>query len=406
MNFDLNLHGDVTKRQVLREFIDHVSASKERQDEKSHRSGRTTDLNLYVIDNSGYKIGDLDAVMNDITEEPKANGHAKRFVREHTFSEAIITDDIAILSVTTPDKERTDNCVLMTEGEYAWVLTTERQEWRKNIENLIKYIPDFDRLYLSSEYLEALTSDETIDDSFISGFTAEYHAPYAERQATLRFHGGRQEDLDIARREFNATPTRIEFDQTNSPASAIEGATTNTGRISLQSVRQGSQEKAISTITDLTSNYQEIDDMTFGVKQSSNQTSDDNGFSLSGFTAIELKDPDRDIFHLDNVDVDSLEANEDIHTFNKDEEVPLISELKRNVLNSNQYMFADRDRHTLRVVDKDHEEIFDIAVEPPDIIIYPRESATAHSMRDIVQNIYDYDSTYSHNKVEDRVGVS
>ena len=81
----------------------------------------------------------------------------------------------------------------------------------------------------------------------------------------------------------------------------------------------------------------------------------------------------------------------------------MLEELKENVLNSNQYRFGERERDTLRVHDTHHDEIFDLAVEGPDIIVYPRETATAMSLRDIVQEIFEYDSTYSHEKVENPV---
>ncbi len=104
---------------------------------------------------------------------------------------------------------------------------------------------------------------------------------------------------------------------------------------------------------------------------------------MNSFTAIELTDPDRDS------DIDES----------------LIEELKENVLNGLRYKFGQRDQNTLRVYDTYHEEIFDLAVERSNIILYPRESATAMSLRDVVQEIYEYDSTYSHKKVENPVAA-
>jgi hypothetical protein len=259
-----------------------------------------------------------------------------------------------------------------------------RQKWRENtIENLIKYLPQVERLYLSSEYLDAVTSDDVIQDSYVSGFTAKYHAPYAEREATLRFHGGRKEDLKKAEDVFNAKPTRIEFDQTNSPTAAIQGASTNDGRLSLQSVVRGSQDKAVETLLSVSEEYQKLDKSSFEVTHAPIQRSTETGFSVDGFTAIELTDPDRDAM-----------SNQS-----------LMDELKENVLNGNQYRYGVRDKDTIRVFDTYHDEIFDLAIEGSDIIVYPRETATAMSLRDIVQEIFEYDSTYSHEKVENPVAT-
>jgi len=382
MNLDPDRYREMSKREILRELIEHVATSEEDHEDKEHRSGSSTDLNLYLLDNKGFEIGLLDDHINHITQSERVRGHAKKFVKKHTFSEELLGDDTAIVSVTVPKKSRTDDSVWITQGEYIWVLTTVRQKWRKKtIENLIKYLPQVERLYLSSGHLDDVTDEDVIQDSYISGFTAKYHAPYAERQATLRFHGGREEDLEKAERYFDAKPTRIEFDQTNSPTAAIQGSSSNDGRLSLQSVVQGSQDKAVDTLLSVSEEYQELDKASFEVEHASTHRSTESGFSVDGFTAIELTDPDRD------AEVDKS----------------LLEELKENVLNSNQYRFGERERDTLRVYDTHHDEIFDLAVEGPDVIVYPRETATTMSLRDIVQKIFEYDSTYSQKKVENPV---
>jgi hypothetical protein len=383
MSIDSNRYRNMSRREILREFIDHVATSEEEQDKKEHRSGSSTDLNIYLLDNRSYEIGNLDNHINNITHGPRIDGYAKNFVEKHTFSEEIIRDDAAVVRITTPEKSRVDDSMWVSYEEYIWVLTIERQSWRKKIENLIKYLPQVERLYLSSDYLETLTSEDSIDDSYVSGFTAKYHAPYADRQATLRFYDGRKRDLEKTQRYFNAKPTRIEFDQINSPTAAIEAASTNDGRLSFQSVVQGSQEKAVETLLNISEEYQELDRESFEIEHSSKQTSLENGIAIDGFTAIELTDPDR-----------NPEANGS-----------LVEEIEENILNGTQYEYGQRGESTLRVCDTRHGEFFDIGVEPPDIVIYPRESATALSLRDIVQDIFDYDSTYSHEKVENPVAT-
>lgn len=385
MNINPDRYRDMSKREILRELIEHVATSEENQEDKEHRSGSSTDLNLYLLDNQGMEIGSLDDHINHITQSERVRGYAKNFVEKYTFSEEIVGDDTAIVRVTVPKKSRTDKSVWIAHGEYIWVLTTVRQQWRKKtIENLIKYLPQVERLYLSSDYLDSVTDEDVIQDSHVSGFTAKYHAPYAERKATLRFHGGREEDLEKAEEVFDAKPTRIEFDQTNSPTAAIQGSSTNEGRLSLQSVVRGSQDKAVETLLSVSEEYQELDKASFEVEYSVTPESTDTGFSVEGFTAIELTDPDRD-----------SESNES-----------LLEELKNNVLSGNQYRFAERERETVRVYDTHHDEIFDLSVESPNIVVYPRQTATSMSLRDIVQEIFEYDSTYSQEKVENPVASS
>lgn len=106
--------------------------------------------------------------------------------------------------------------------------------------------------------------------------------------------------------------------------------------------------------------------------------------TVDTFTAIELTDPDREF----------------------DADDSLLEELKETVLDSSQYQFGHRvgvdKQDTLRVHDRHHDEVFDLAPEGADIIIYPRTNPTSASMRDIVQHIWAYYPSYSIEKVGDR----
>lgn len=384
MDIDPNRYRQMSKRGIIRDLLEHVVTSEEENKEKGHRSGSTTDLNLYLLDNRGYKIGHLDDYINNITINSNIRKYAKNYVSKHTFAEEVLGEDTALVSITTPEKSRTDDAVWIEQGDYVWVLTTERREWReKTIEKLIKYLPQVERLYLAADELDDLTVDDVIPDASISGFTAQYHSAEKEKRATLRFHGGRRNDLKKAERYFYAKPTRIEFDQKNSPEAAIQAASTNGGRLSIQSIIDGSQEKAVNTLLSVSEEYQERDRGSFEVDFLSKHDSFENGFSVDGFTAIELTSPNRE------VDTNQL----------------LVKQLKESVVNGPQYKVGMRDDSTLRVYDTHHEEIFDLAVEAPNIIVYPRESATAMSLRSIVQKIFEYDSTYSPEKVENPVAL-
>jgi hypothetical protein len=148
----------------------------------------------------------------------------------------------------------------------------------------------------------------------------------------------------------------------------------------MQSVQEGSEAKAADTVLSLTNEYQKLDRKKFTVNHSPTQDKLSSGFSIDGFTSIELTEPDRD-----------GTSEDEIRT-----------ELEENVLNKNQYRYAIRDSgQKIRVFDTDHDEIFDAALEPPDIILYTRQTTTALSLRDFVRKVYDdLDSTYSLNKME------
>ncbi|RDI69566.1 hypothetical protein [Halopelagius longus] len=371
-----------TTREVLHELIEYVVKSEEEMDEKTTRSGDQTDLNIYICDNEGYEIGDLNQWVTHLAESDKVSGHAGNYVANHTFNEEVADDDISLVSITTPAKGREDEFVFVTNDGYLWVLTTIHSDWReKTIENFLKYLPCVERLYLSADNLEDLT--ERIRDSRISGFTAKYHAPNRERDATLTFSGAEPGDLRKAEETFDAKPTRIEFDQKNSPDTAIQGANTNKGRLTMRSVRDGSEPKAVETLLGLTEGYQELDRQSFSVELPPTHDNLENGFAVDGFTAVELTDPDRD-------DAEDL-----------------IAELKQNVLNGNQYRYGIRDSgRKVRVFDTEYSETFDVAVEGPNIILYARDTTTALSLRSFVRKVYDkLDSTYSLSKSQNPVAI-
>lgn len=371
-----------TTREVLHELIEYVVKSEEEMDEKTTRSGDQTDLNIYICDNEGYEIGDLDQWVTHLAESDKVSGHAGNYVANHTFNEKVADDNISLVSITTPAKGREDEFVFVTNDGYLWVLTTIHSDWReKTIESFLKYLPCVERLYLSADNLEDLT--ERIRDSRISGFTAKYHAPNRERDATLTFSGAEPGDLQKAEETFDAKPTRIEFDQKNSPDTAIQGANTNKGRLTMRSVRDGSEPKAVETLLGLTEGYQELDRQSFSVELPPTHDNLENGFTVDGFTAVELTDPDRD-------DAEDL-----------------IAELKQNVLNGNQYRYGIRDGgRKVRVFDTEYNETFDVAVEGPNLILYARDATTALSLRSFVREVYDkLDSTYSLSKSQNPVAI-
>lgn len=372
------LEGQST-REVLSELVEYVVESDDEMCEKSTRGGDQTDLNVYLCDNDGFEIGEMDHWVTRLTEDETISGHTESYIGDHTISEVVAAENTSVVTITTPEKTREDEFVFVTSNGYLWVFTTVHSNWReKTIENLLNYLPCVERLYLSSEDLERLS--DGIPDARVSGFTAKYHAPNRERDATLVFSGAEEDDLERAEETFNAKPTRIAFDQTNSPTTAIQGANNNDGRLTLQSVRKGSQQKAVETLLSLTREYQSLDEEKFEVSYVPAQGRFGSGYAVTGFTSVELVDPDR-------TDV-------------SDEE--LLEELGETILNGSRYDYAERDLgRKLRILDTDCDEVFDLAPEAPNIVLYARENTTALSLRAFVKRVYeDFDSTYRLKKSE------
>lgn len=377
---DIDLDNLKDKEEIIRDLVEHVVKTDEEVEDKETRGGKTTDLKLYLLDNKGFKIGQLDQTIEFLSTSDLTDKNAKNWIAEHVVDENTVSDDISLVKISTPSANRTDDFVFIQNNGYLWILTTERKEWaEKTVENLIKYLPNVERLYLDSEALEDTV--EGLEDAYVSGFTAKYHSPNRARDATLVFHGAEEDDLDKAEEAFQAKPTRIEFDQANSPAAAIQGSQANDGELSLESVRGGSEPKAVATLIGLSEEYQTRDRETYEVEHPPERTVlDDGSCSVNGFTAVELTDPDRD-------SAPNLPA-----------------ELEEEIFSGHQYEIGHWGEDTVFVHDTEHQEIFEVALEPPNIILYARESTSALSLRSFCQEIIDeFDSTYSIQKRQNTI---
>ena len=366
-------------RDVVLELITEVTKSGEEMDEKDSRGGKTTDLKLYIIDSTEDLQGNFSEAGLDVAEDENAKQAAQDFFKEIVIEEETISNHISFLGVTYPRYERTDEVVVIDRGNSLWFLTTELKEWLEDtVEKIIKYLPQLERVYLPSDDLE--DSIRSIIDSEIAGFTAEYHSQHKDRDATLQFHGAEKNDLKKAEDTFSATPTRIEFNQRNSPSTAIQGSGSNDGFFKLESVRKDSEGKATDTLLKTSDEFVLRDNEKFKVEADNSWKLFEPGFVVDEFTSIELYNPERD--EADN----------------------LGHELEEEIFSKNRYRYGQWGDNTYFVFDKDHEEVFEVGVESNELVLHARETTTGLSLRAFCRTLLDgFDSTYSIRKKEMRV---
>jgi len=366
-------------RGVVHELVNEVTKTEEEAKEKSTRGGKSPDLKLYVVDTSERVLGRLNDIATSITESESSKKTAKDFFKKHLIEESRLNSEIWWVEIKTPRYERTDDFVFVKKDDAIWILTTELKDWAEDtVENVIKYIPQMERVYLSSDDLEDVMG--SIIDSEVSGFTAKYRSKHQERKATLRFHGAEPDDMKKAEEHFHATPTRIEFNQRNSPSTAIQGSGSNDGILTVESVRLGSEGKATDTLLDTSKDFTVVDSKRYEVNTDSKVRFFENGFSVDEFTSIELYDPERE--SAENLD----------------------EEIESEILSKNQYQYGRWGENTFFIHDKHHEEIFELGIESPELVLHARETTTALSLRNFCKNILDeFDSTYSIRKKETEV---
>lgn len=365
--------------EIIRELVEYVTKTEDEAEEKGTRGGKTPDLKIFIADNRGYETGKLTGLVEELVLSKRVGANARRFFNDHPVKETTLDEKVSFVEITSPGPDRTSEFVFITHDGYLWVLTTELRDWTKEtIERLIDYVPSLERLYLSSDDLREVTED--LDKSRISGFTAKYSSQHRDRDATLVLHGAEEGDLEKAKNAFGASPSRIEFNQANSPDVAVQGSHSNDGIVTVESVVDGSEDLAVETTRQILGEYEQRDCHSYEVENPPNRRNFEDWFLIDGFTSIGLVDSERE------------------------EAEGIAAEIENEVLNANQYEYGKWGEETFFVHDKEHGEVFELGIEGTSLVLHARETTTALSLRSFCQRILDdFDSTYTIQKQTVRV---
>jgi hypothetical protein len=365
--------------EIIRELVEYVTKTEDEAEEKDTRGGKTPDLKIFIADNRGYETGQLTNLVEELVLDKRVGANARQFFNDHPITETTLDDKVSFVEITSPEADRTSEFVFITHNGYLWVLTTELREWTKEtVERVIDYVPTLERLYLSANDLREVTN--VLDKSRISGFTAKYSSQHRDRDATLVLHGAEEGDLETAKEAFNASPSRIEFNQANSPDVAVQGSHSNDGIVTVETVVEGSEDLAVETAQQILGEYEQRDFHSYEVENPPTRREFEDWFLIDGFTGIELVGSERE------------------------EAKGIVEEIENEVLNSNQYEYGRWGEETFFIHDKEHGEVFELGIEGTSLVLHARETTTALSLRSFCQRILDdFDSTYTIQKQTVRV---
>lgn len=358
---------------ALSVFIDHITRTKEEARAEEERESRKTQVKIFVAENQGFTLGELSAVVETLAEDPHLDKRIQQFISEHNFHEQLIDDRASYVEIDTPKVGRTDQFVFIDDGDYLRIITAERRKWtKKTVERLIRYIPTLERVYLSPSDLEDIV--DGLEDANVSGFTAKYHSYDTEKRVSIRFHGGEERDLEKVETHFNARPTRLEIDQTNSPSEAIQSSVAQEGHFSFSWIRPGSQDKGRETFGDLSASFEDYDRENYRVEQEPTLKRQGAGFAIDGFTTLELIEDGQSSSAADAAEV--LEEK--------------ILDYKRR------YKYSTWEHGKYEVFDAENNEPFEITVEKGEIALHAKEGTTAASFRDFCTLVFEeFNSTYT-----------
>jgi hypothetical protein len=384
MNIDNHALKDKGTEEIVSVLIDHVSKSDEEVQHEREEGRRTTELKVFVAENHGFELGTLSQEIQKLAESENTTKHVDSFITEHNFVEERLNDEVSYVEIHTPNYERTDQFIFLDNEDYLKVLTAERRDWtKKTVENLIRYLPDLDRLFLSSEDLRDIVTG--LPKTTISGFTAKYHSYHTDKRVTIQFHGGTETDLQKVEDEFGARPTRLEFDQANSPTEAIHSSVDRQGYFKFTRVREGSEQKGVETLQQIFHDYEEHDREHFEVEFTPRRIPLKSGFTIEGFTTLQLIEK---------------EENDEV------EKTPS-EKLKEEVLErKRRYEYTEWEPGNYLVFDKEHNEPFEIGVEERDLVVYAKPGTTSVTLRDFCNLILeDFNSTYGVEKTSKSLRV-
>ncbi|PSP56875.1 hypothetical protein BRC72_10685 [Halobacteriales archaeon QH_7_66_36] len=372
MNIDNHALKDKDTEEIVSVLIDHVSKSDEEVQREREEGSRTTELKVFVAENKGFELGTLSQEIQKLAESEDTTKHVDSFITEHNFVEERLNKKVSYVEIHTPNYERTDQFVFLDNADYLKVLTAERRDWtKKTVENLLRYVPDLDRLFLSSEDLRDIVTG--LPKTTISGFTAKYHSYHTDKRVTIQFHGGTESDLQKVEEVFGARPTRLEFDQANSPTKAIHSSVDRQGYFKLTRVRRGSEQKGVETLQQIFHDYEEHDREHFEVEFTPRRIPLKSGFTIEGFTTLQL-----------------IEKEED-----GDDKTPS-EKLKGEILErKRRYDYTVWEPGNYLVFDKEHNEPFEIGIEDRDLVVYAKPATTSVTLRDFCNLILEeFNSTY------------
>lgn len=384
-----NLEGKETGA-ILDRLIQYVTKSDEEiAEEGREKKKTTTELKVFLAENRGLEQGDIEERIENLLFTDGLTKPQTEFFDSHNFEEYILNEELSSVEITTPQYDRTDQFFFYYPDNYLRVFTVERRKWtERTVERLIKYLPELDRLLLSSEDLEEISED--LQKTDVSGFTAKYQPYYREQSVSIQFHGSEPGDLEKVEEEFNARPSRLELSRRNSPADAVKTSMDVGGYFSVPRIREDSQELGHETLMQLGEEYQSRDRENFDVEQKPRKIPQRQGFSVEGHTTLEL------VEQVDDLEPDVAPSHEG-----------LVQKLEEEVIDGKRrYEYSVWEDGNYMVFDKERDEPFEITIEDRNIVLHAKPATSSVTLRDFCDIIrQEFNTTYRLEKTSEKVGV-
>ncbi|MEZ3162312.1 hypothetical protein ABNG03_10130 [Halorubrum sp. RMP-47] len=408
--------GEADTEDILEDFVEYVTKTDEEIVEEGRKNKKkSTELKLYLASNNGFHPESLTGSIEELLSSEDLNEAPKSFFQEHSFSTTSVDSKSTWLEITPIKYDTTHEFLLIDDGEYLRILTVVKKGVAEDtIEKLIKYIPELNRIFLSSEDLRDIV--EVNDKRDLSGFTAKYEPFFKDEYISVQVHGGSDDTLDQVQDEFAARPKRVVFSQRNSPVEAVKGTVNQDGYASIPRVREGSGDVGVDAIENIFEACEQKDKENFEVEHRPERlTPGDHGFltqlsldesaddtQTDGGASEIILDADQGSV-LDGMTICTLEE------LNEDEEYPsesgIAESLREDVLEYKQpYRYSVIGDNHFLVYDGNRGQSFEVVVTGQDLKIYSRNNTTKDGLRDFCEIIdEEFNSSYDFDKTSEKV---
>lgn len=408
--------GDATTEEIVSVFINHVTKTDEEiAEEGREKKKKSTELKIYLAENRGFDPDNLNQRILQLLESEDTNHYPTKYFNEHNFEIEQLNENTYHLIISTPKYERNDDFVLIDSGGYLKAFTIIRKKWAENtVEKLIQYIPELDRLFLSSNDLESMV--DPVEKRDLTGFTAKYQPFFSDERVSVQVHGGNDNHLEKVESNFKARPKRIVFSQRNSPAEAVKGAVSQEGYASIPRVRMGSEHVGFEAIEDLINRYQRRDQQNFSVPYRPERITPGDRYILKQQTLEDAQDEqvtDGGLSEaLKRLDQGSVleglticELQEEMPDEDYPDDQAVADQLEEEILEyKKRYMYSVCGDGNFMVYDREVGESFEIIISDKNIRIYTKSNTTSRSLRDFYEIIdEEFNSTYDINHTSKKV---
>ncbi len=366
-----------TKNDLFRMIKSHVVKSEKEleKNDYSETDGETsTHLKIFFLKDDS-KILTPPNLFDRLLEISKFNRWVDILISKWAFKGYETADeDLYVLEVIEKAYDRlTKFFVILEEG--FWVIYTleDHITVRKTIDRIVKHVPELNTVWFPPPDLELITNDILTESAF-SGFTSKYRPLLYDKKVTIRLFGGNRDDLLIARKYFQAEPTRIRFESKESPTAVV--GSISPGKLDIKSVLLGHEERLFSIIESIKRDF---------FRRESQSLGQINGYERRIFTDEEgnIISQAPSIFSAV-----ILTINEAMRQGKDVSEDRLIERLRMTFLdNEKRYIGYEWNDGNLEVFDLITGEPFQVVFEDWQFIVYPKEETHAATVREACEQI-------------------